>query len=175
MKTRIGVFNIYLAALLCTCFLACETSGGKKKKELTNLSLHREVNQDGTGKSRPVQILRGNPPIYMNIEKEPFLYEADIIRAEVVEFLGGYAVRLQFNSRGTKVLEAVSLYNQGKHFAIFCKFTEQRWLAAPLFTGGFRNGGITFTPDATREEADRIVRGLNEVAKVTNKKSLKKF
>src|SRR5262249_47979971 len=130
---------------------------------------------DGTGKSEPVAIHRVEPRIYLNIEKEAFLYEADIAHAEVVDEPGGFAIRLQFDDRGTKMIEAVSVYNGGRHYAIFCKFSEARWLAAPLFSGPIRGGSITFTPDATRDEAERIVRGLNNVAKKTQKKTFKGF
>ena len=171
MKSRIGGFNIYLAALGCMLFLGCETMGGKGKKDLATLDLHREVNPDGTGKSELVPIRREEPRIYLNVEKEAFLYEADILRAEVVEMPGGFAIRLQFDHRGTKRLEAFSVYNQGKHFAINCHFPEARWLAAPLFSRRIQDGSITFTPDATREEADRIVRGLNNVARKVHKRS----
>ena len=170
MKTRIGVFNIYLAALVCTMFLACATSESKKKKELTSLSLHREVNPDGTGKNGPVAIRREEPRIYINIEKAPFLYEGDLIRAEVIDQMGGFAIRLQFDSRGVKILEAFSLSNRGKHFAVHCTFPQERWLAAPLFAGPIRDGSITFTPDTTREEAERIVLGLNNAVKKASKK-----
>ena len=170
MKTRIGLFNIYLMALCCAIFLACETTGSKKK-DLATLSLHREVNPDGTGKSESVLIHRADPQIFMNIEKEPFLLVADIIKAEIVDQMGSFAIRVQFNNRGVKMLEAVSLYNMGRHYAILCAFPEKRWLAAPLFSTPIRSGSITFTPDASREEADRIVNGINAMAKKISKKS----
>ena len=48
--------------------------------------------------------------------------------------------------------------------------TEARWLAAPRISQRIKDGVLVFTPDATREEAERIVRGLNNVAiKLGNK------
>ena len=48
---------------------------------------------------------------------------------------------------------------------------ENRWLAAPVIPSRIGNGVLTFTPDASREEADQIVLGLNNVAKKVQDKS----
>jgi hypothetical protein len=44
-----------------------------------------------------------------------------------------------------------------------CRWTENRFLGAPLITKRITDGVFVFTPDATREEAERIVAGLNNV------------
>jgi hypothetical protein len=44
-----------------------------------------------------------------------------------------------------------------------------RWLAAPRITGRIADGRLEFTPDATRDEAERIVHGLNRVAELVAK------
>ena len=49
------------------------------------------------------------------------------------------------------------------------RFGELRWLAAPILQQRIRDGLLVFTPDATREEAERIVRGLKNVAKTVQK------
>ena len=67
------------------------------------------------------------------------------------------------------VVGTVARY-RGKHLVIFSYFDQGRWLAAPLITGKNSTGLLTFTPDATREEAERIVRGLNNVAKKLEQK-----
>ena len=63
----------------------------------------------------------------------------------------------------------------GKRFAIFCKFGEhlknERWLAAPVISRRIADGVLIFTPDATREEADEIVLGLNNVGREVEKKT----
>ena len=43
------------------------------------------------------------------------------------------------------------------------------WLAAPMTNKRISDGVLVFTPDASREEADRIVLGLNNVAKEAQK------
>ena len=50
------------------------------------------------------------------------------------------------------------------------QFGEMRWLAAPMITRQIQDGIFVFTPDASREEAERIVRGVNNVVAKLNKK-----
>jgi preprotein translocase subunit SecD len=83
--------------------------------------------------------------------------------------LGGFDLRIQFNSQGTWMLQNYSASNNGKHYAIFSQFgvdgKKARWLAAPVFNRLISDGVIQFTPDASREEAEEIARGLNNFAK----------
>ena len=94
-------------------------------------------------------------------------------------FLHPLKLRLQFDRRGTWLLEQYSTANLGKHFAIFSQFpsppdaklNQGRWLAAPRINQRIPDGVLTFAPDATREEAEQIVLGLNNVAKQLKKGS----
>ena len=87
------------------------------------------------------------------------------------------AIKIEFNSTGTVLLEQYSATNPGRHFAIFCQFgpeqKEQRWLAAPLINQRITDGKLVFTPDCTREEADEIVLGLNNVVSKIKKRGRK--
>jgi hypothetical protein len=67
-------------------------------------------------------------------------------------------------------LDTVTTANKSKRIAILAIFPEKRWIAAPLINQRNASGVLTFTPDATREEAERIVRGLNNVAAQLRKK-----
>jgi preprotein translocase subunit SecD len=83
--------------------------------------------------------------------------------------MGGFEISLQFNREGTWLLEQYSSANRGRKIAVFCEFgvelKEHRWLAAPVVSKRISDGLLVFTPDASREEAEEIVRGLNNVAK----------
>ena len=52
-----------------------------------------------------------------------------------------------------------------RRIAIFSQFGPARWLGAPIYQQKISNGVVFFTPDASRSEAERIVRGLNNVAR----------
>jgi len=73
-------------------------------------------------------------------------------------------------------LESITTANRGKRIAIFTQFgvekaAKQRWLAAPMIARRLTDGVLIFTPNATREEADEIVLGLNNVASKIKKRS----
>ena len=58
---------------------------------------------------------------------------------------------------------------RGRRLVIYCNFEDSRWLAAPVIREPIKDGLLTFTPDATREECERIVEGLNNVARELDK------
>ena len=87
----------------------------------------------------------------------------------MIDVVGGFALRIQFDLDGTVLLEEYTVENRGRKMAIFSQFGAQikdyRWLAAPVISHRITDGVLIFTPDATREEADEIAIGLNHVAK----------
>lgn len=179
-------FNKILAvllvlALVCGCSsqknATKQTSQPKKNtksglKEATRISFHVEINPDGTERCVQAQIYRKNP-ITITVDRSPVLHEGFVERADVVEFMGTYAIRIKFDSTGTLLLDNVTTSNRGRHLAIFCQFSDARWIGAPLITQRISNGVFIFTPDATKEEAERIVRGLNNVANAVQPKKKK--
>jgi hypothetical protein len=164
MATRLFAFNAYLIAVLLLG-VGCQSM---KKKEATTLRLHLEVNQDQSGRSAHVPVYRQSP-IYVNVQNAPFLMERNVANASVVESLGSFQIMIQLDRRGTWLLEEYTTVNRGKRIAIFSQFGDARWLAAPVMNKRITDGVLVFTPDATREESERIVRGLNNVAKVMQK------
>ncbi len=173
MMFKSARFNIYLCLALvwlfaCGCQTAEQKDAKKKKKESTLVELHMETNREQASDNETVAINR-DPPIHVNIDKNTFLDSADVEEAVLVEDLGGFAIKLKFNWRGTQLLEGMTTANRGKRIAVFCTFGPSRWLASPVIHKRISDGVLTFTPDASREEAERIVRGLNNVAKKLKK------
>jgi hypothetical protein len=170
MLIRVLRFNTYLLpALAFVLGVGCQSSKTKNPKEPdkkaeASLRVHLEVNPDGSDRSEPVTIGRAHP-FQMNVEKTAFLTEFQVEKASVEEVLGGYSIAVQFNKQGTILLEMHTTGHKGKHLAISAEFGEMRWIAAPLIKQRIADGRLMFTPDATREEAERIVNGLNRVAK----------
>ncbi len=176
-------FNIFLIAvmLLVGCAHNKQTaqkddSSPKKKKssskEATQISFHCEMNPDGSDRCVQASIYRAKPMI-ITVNRSAALNEGFVERADVVEFMGTYAIRIKFDSTGTLLLDELTTSNKGRHVAIFCQFGDARWIAAPLITQRISNGVFIFTPDATREEAERIVRGLNNIANAVQPKKKK--
>jgi preprotein translocase subunit SecD len=165
MMINFARFNIYLSLALALTMAAgsgCQTKKNKDK-DMTLIELHQEVSQDGASDNESVPIFREHP-IYVNVDKSAFLDTPDVIEAKVLDELGGFVIQLKFNWRGTQLLDAMTNANRKKRIAIRCIWGPSRWLASPVISRPITDGTLTFTPDASREEADRIVKGLNEVA-----------
>lgn len=172
MKIRWSAFNLYLLAF--AFLLGCKSPQEKidsaearrQKKEMTALRVHLESGNSGPSRAQAVSILRASPML-IKVENDPILDERDLVSAAITDYMGGFAIQLQFDDHGSLVLDTTSTSHRGKRVAILCNFGEQRWLAAPVMSRRINDGSLTFTPDATREEAVRIVRGLNNtVAKL---------
>ncbi len=178
MKIRWAAFNTYLLAtvlLLIGCKSPEERRQSaevrKQKKELSTIRVHLEVNVDTTGRTTQANILRASP-ISINVLTESFLDERDVQSAVILENSDGFVVKIQFNDHGVFALENISSSNKGRRLAIMSNFGETRWLAAPVMVRPIKDGAILFTPDATREEAARFVRGLNNTLKKLKKNQL---
>ena len=165
-------FNIYLllllaAALLCGC-RTHKDAEEDKGKELAIFRVNLEASSDDAFGGAKAQIYRASP-VELTIEKDPFLTEAQVASAQVVNVLGGFDLQIQLNTEGTWLLQNYSASNPGKHYAIFSQFgaksNKGRWLAAPMFGRVISNGVLQFTPDASHEEAEEIALGLNNMAK----------
>ena len=171
-------FKIYLtlsiAALLAGGCSSTPQEKEKKEKEkaVSTLRIHIEVPPSDF--SIAVMVNR-EPPVSLTIDKEPFLTEANVVEARIVEVMGGFDLQIQFDHRGTLLLEEYTTSNPRRRLAIFGQFGnkpgEGRWLAGPEILRRITSGTLTFTPDASRAEVERIVLGLNNVAKQAKEKN----
>jgi hypothetical protein len=99
------------------------------------------------------------------VANEPILTEGDIQIARVlVSPDGSYSIAVQFTTHGQLILEMETTGHRGKRIGVLAEWPEQRWIAAPQIKQTLRDGVFVFTPDCSPEEADRIVKGLNNVA-----------
>ena len=169
MKVCARRFNTYLLlAVVLALFCGCETEKKKEKKETSALRIHLQTGPGPEGSTQTVSVLRTDP-VSVTIGHDPILTEASLIFARVIDTPGGFAIEVQFNESATLMLEQYTAANPGRHFVIFGQWGETladgRWLAAPLINHRIANGRLSFTPDMSRKEADRLVLGLNNVAK----------
>jgi len=183
-------FNLYLAWIAMfglTMGWQSSQAADKKheeKKPLSTLRLHIEMPKadsktnsivdpkaDPFAQTDTAEVYRAHK-IPFTVDKNPFLTEANIKEAKVIEVTGGFALQIQFDTQGTWLLEDYTGANRSKHILVASQFfnpgeqkiNSGRWLAAPQIHKRISDGLFVFTPDATREEADRIVLGLNRVA-----------
>jgi preprotein translocase subunit SecD len=177
MKIQRAWFNTYLVLALLLISSLCGAAENEKKqdeanqkKQASTLRLFLEVNQNMADHAQQVPLFRAKP-VKVNVEKEAFLSEGNVDQASVLDQDGVVLIKVQFDKRGTWLLENITAANPGKRIAIFSQFSEGRWLAAPLISKRIGDGVLIFTPDANRPEADRIVRGLNNIAAKAKKQN----
>ena len=167
------IFKLCLAVLGVALGLCACVTPGKPKGPVASLRLHIQTNPDGSDRSAPIALYRANPML-LNVEKLPFLDERSISNAVVVvDAVGSFAIQIQFDPSGAKLLEQYSTTFRSRHCAIFSQWGEKtmtnRWLAAPLFTHTIFDGKLVFTPDATHEESRALVEALKNTVKAVQK------
>src|SRR5256885_14196642 len=166
MKLRLVRFNPYFFLLVVAFVAGCKTTGERNRdRAISTFRLHLEGNPGRTETTAVIQI--AGVELYVN--NLPFLDERSVTNAAVVDTRdGGFAIRVRYDRHGTLVLDSVTAENRGRRMAIFTqygagKLERSRWLAAP--SSPVTDGQLIFTPMATREEAEEIVLGLNNVAR----------
>ncbi len=146
----------------------CQTAKDKKDKELATFRFYLQAGPEDSDNSMDVPVYRAEP-VQIRVQKEPVLTEAHVASARVVDVLGGFDLLVQLNRQGAWLLQQYSATYSGKRYVVFSQFgekaQEKRWLAAPRFNHLLSDGILQFTPDSTREEADEIAKGLNNIAK----------
>jgi hypothetical protein len=164
-------FNLYLLMLLAVASGGCGTFGKKSPEKVAVIRVHLEAPVSVPDKTQTVTLLRNNP-VVVTIDADPILTEQNLLAAALIETPGGYAVKLQFDETGGWMIEQATASNLGKHLVIFGqwgeKVSEGRFLAIPLITGRNPTATLTFTPDADRDETQKLVDGLNTLAKLTH-------
>jgi hypothetical protein len=172
MMIRWARFNTYLLLAAALGLSAgCNSDRYKRNRALSTFRVHLEAKTATAGHTQTIQLNRQHP-VSLRVDQAPFLTEKLVKGASVADAVGGFVLRIEFDRQGTWLLEQCTTANRGSRLAVFSQFPmppEQtlnagRWLAAPRFSMPLTNGVLTFTPDATRAEADQIVLGLTHVA-----------
>jgi hypothetical protein len=166
-------FNLYLL-LGVVALSGCQT--GREGKIVASLRVHMEDRAQMPDSGTTVKVLRDSP-VLVSINPEPFLTEANVLSASLLNTPGGFAIQVKLDNSGTWALEQFTAPNPGRHLAIFSQWGEDpkdsRWLAAPIVPRRMANGVLAFTPDCSLEEAKKIVAGLNNMAKKVAKGKMK--
>jgi hypothetical protein len=160
MKQCLTRFNIVLLAVLLTLAAGCASLS----KKATVLRVHIEA----SGAYNPNDVMSievGKDGLFpLTVEKIPILDEGHIARASVAKARDNYVIVIEFDRHGSWVLEQYTTTARSLHMAIYSQFGTNRWLAAPEIKRTIKDGVLSFTPDATLAETERLIEGLNNVA-----------
>ncbi|HEV2693977.1 MAG TPA: hypothetical protein VG347_13870 [Verrucomicrobiae bacterium] len=171
MNFYVRRFNLYLLPLLVALAADGCASTKDKLQKVGAIRIHVESPVAIPDKTNTIKLPRTDP-VVLTIDEDPAVTERNIMAATLLDTPGGFSIRVRFDETGAWMIEQATAGNPGKHLVIFCQWgntiSDARWLAAPLITHRIANGEITFTPDASREEALKLVEGLNHTAKLMN-------
>jgi hypothetical protein len=126
MKSWLRGFNPYLAFALLFLAAGCVSDKGSKvnyKKEVSTIRLYLEGNRAETANTGTVLVTRDKFP--MTVEREPFLTEADLTKAMLIDDPGpdgSYSIQLAFNEHGSLLLDMMTTASKGRHIIIFSQF-----------------------------------------------------
>ena len=166
----ISRFNTYFLPLLLIVFAGCSSTGEKGDDDpASTFMVHLETQEAEDYRSQKIEVFRA-APVGIHVDKTAFINTGNVRRAAVVDDFGGFHIRVEVDRRGALELETMTAKHVGKRMAVFSRWTETRWLAAVMIRNRIADGVIEFVPDASREEAERIVLGLNNVAEELRKK-----
>src|SRR6266581_5839716 len=108
MIIRADRFNIYLILYMAAGLAAgCKTEESQRNKQLSTVQLHQEMNPDPMGRTEQVAVYREHP-IGFVVSKEPFLNQGNVKEAKVIDVMGGFALRIEFDQEGSLLLEQYS-------------------------------------------------------------------
>ena len=127
------------------------------------MRLHLESYQDVPERLTTVTMGRAAPFSYP-VEKGSFLKDDQIVAAALTGRDGLYSIKIKLDHQGATILNQLSSANNGKRIAVWADFGEVRWIGSLRLEKRITNGELTFTPDTTREEAEKIVDGVNYLA-----------
>lgn len=176
MKTGPRWFNFYLTLAVTVLLSGCASTKDPTDKLVTMLRVHMEAQPNQAIPPKTIAVNRSNP-VTVQVETLYMITEENVVEARVVDQHGTYAIQIEFDQWAIPMLEHNSSSWQGRRIAIQAqwgpdytwgrKYEHTRWLAAPKMNRKITEGTLTFTPDATREEAYEIVAGLNNGARKT--------
>lgn len=165
MRGLLPRINLVLAALLLAAGCASDRDAAKKGKPIRRIRVYVESRHDLPDRTLPALVGRSNP-MRFSAEKLPILNEVHTEHAALLDEPGGFRVELKFESLGARILESYTSAAAGRHLLIMTEIDgEARWIAAPVIRQRLAQGVLSFVPDASREEMERLVTGLNQEAK----------
>src|SRR5436190_14350675 len=120
MIIQLARFNIYLVLGLAVGLVAgCKTDEeSKREKERSTFQLRQESNPDPMGRTEQISVYREHPVRFV-VSRVPFLNEAQVKEAKVIDVVGGFALRIEFDKEGALLLEEYTSATRGGHIAVF--------------------------------------------------------
>ena len=138
----------------------------KLPKDAATLSMHLPASA-GLPESRRIPLIVPNPHLTLEVDSFAVLTERDLDKVDLKGQGEEFLIRLVFNTHGTITLDSVSNNNRDEMLVVLI---NGRPVAAPRLKRRIVDGTFEFTPDLSREEAEKVVKGLNLAAEYYRKR-----
>lgn len=169
VSSRISLCVLLVSALVLG---GCATTKDPRDKLSTVMRIHLESQEDQLIPPKPIAVFRESP-LLLSVESLYLATEENLVSARIINQMGTYAIELKFDQWTSPLLSHNSSSWQGRRIAIQAQWGPKheytRWLAAPVMDRHITDGTLTFTPDASLEEVQDIVTGLNNAIRKTRK------
>lgn len=156
----------FAGCLLIVALLPVVGCQSKPPKNAATLSMHLPAGR-GLPESRRTTVALMSPAISLDVNRIPVLREADLDTVELKGEGDNFLMRLVFGIHGTIELDRVSNNNRGELIVIFINNIP---VAAPQLKHRIVDGVFEFTPNLSREEAQKLADGLNAMVKYLEKR-----
>ncbi|MCX6906778.1 MAG: hypothetical protein NTY01_01915 [Verrucomicrobia bacterium] len=143
------------AAALLVCWLAAGC-----KEDTASLRVFLQASDRLPEGHRQVVVVR-NPPMNVIVNPLSELSELDLVVAKAVKTTERKQLVLQFDGHGQRVIETFTGEHRGELYVLTINGAA---VAAPLIRQVISDGTLVVEVDATDEELDKVVKGLNTAA-----------
>lgn len=143
-------------AALAVCWLAAGC-----KEEKATLRIFLQASDRLPEAHRKVVVLR-NPPMNIIINPVSEVSEHDLLSAKAVKTPTQKLLVLQFDPHGQRAIETFTAEHRGELYVMTINAIP---IAAPLIREVVHDGILTVVVDATDEELDKMVKGLDFASK----------
>ncbi|MBI5397806.1 MAG: hypothetical protein HZA91_21105 [Verrucomicrobia bacterium] len=148
-----------MACLLAA--LALALAGCDSTKRFTRLGVHLQTPAQLPESQRTVVVIP-NPPLSIAVGRFPELREVDLDSAQVIRTDSRKQLVLQFNKHGATVIENFTTERRGELYVLTLNTVP---IVAPAIREIIRDGKLVIDVDLSDDDLDKLVEGLNAVAK----------
>lgn len=180
MKAWRGISNVFFMGVVMVLLGGCSSMQGPVPGGRSGAMLFIFVESASRDPelTRRIEWHEANPR-EAHVEREPVMQPLSFLtEAKLHESVaGGQVAELHFNFRGTQLLEAMSIEQRGRRLFLVAwylrskqdKDLTSRCIGVHALRGVNSSGRLFFTPDATPEEAGRLMAAFNKTARVVQR------
>lgn len=140
----------------------------KPPKDATSMSMHLAATPS-LPETRRLPVVLRMPSISLQVDRIPVMTERELEKVELTGEGDAFGMRFVFNTSGTIRLDTLTTDKRGSVIVVCFNGVP---VAAPLIRERIVDGFFEFTPDVTRQEAEKLAAGVNKLIAYLKKKPM---